>query len=353
MKIYKYTEDLNAYSRSISDNPDDVLYFDIETTGLSPMRSDLYIIGYGYIQDNLYHINLLFNDDGISEPDMLSEFSDLIKKYKYLVSYNGGTFDIPYIRTKFKQFDIADTLDTITSIDVYKTTRKYKKIFQLPSVKQVDIEDIVGFKRQSYISGGDLIAAYKNYLHNNSQELLQSMLTHNLDDIRGLISISDCVNLSHLHECHVETIENTDSAITYTCSIPYIPCRLTYADSHFRINAYHHSMHVSVFVVHTSMKYYFKDYKNYYYLPMEGIAIHKSMATYVDSSHKEKATKNTAFTIKESNFVYSPGKKNKEVFYNTDNRDTGYIEVSSHILAPCNDADCYVSQIITSALPHC
>ena len=284
---------------------------------------------------------------------MLSEFSDLIKKYKYLVSYNGGTFDIPYIRTKFKQFDIADTLDTITSIDVYKTTRKYKKIFQLPSVKQVDIEDIVGFKRQSYISGGDLIAAYKNYLHNNSQELLQSMLTHNLDDIRGLISISDCVNLSHLHECHVETIENTDSAITYTCSIPYIPCRLTYADSHFRINAYHHSMHVSVFVVHTSMKYYFKDYKNYYYLPMEGIAIHKSMATYVDSSHKEKATKNTAFTIKESNFVYSPGKKNKEVFYNTDNRDTGYIEVSSHILAPCNDADCYVSQIITSALPHC
>ena len=42
------------------------------------------------------------------------------------------------------------------------------------------------------------------------------------------------------------------------------------------------------------MKYFFKDYKNYYYLPMEHMAIHKSMAAYVDDAHKEKATKDNA-----------------------------------------------------------
>ena len=41
---------------------------------------------------------------------------------------------------------------------------------------------------------------------------------------------------------------------------------------------------------------YYLDYKNYYYLPAEDMAIHKSVATYVDKAHKQKATPETCYS---------------------------------------------------------
>ena len=41
MKIIEYTEDINVDTAHISDELSDILYFDIETTGLSAKRSDL------------------------------------------------------------------------------------------------------------------------------------------------------------------------------------------------------------------------------------------------------------------------------------------------------------------------
>ena len=48
MKIFEYTEDINVDTAHISDELSDILYFDIETTGLSAKRSDLYLIGCSY-----------------------------------------------------------------------------------------------------------------------------------------------------------------------------------------------------------------------------------------------------------------------------------------------------------------
>ncbi|MGN1141195.1 MAG: hypothetical protein ACI4TF_08335, partial [Oliverpabstia sp.] len=38
-----------------------------------------------------------------------------------------------------------------------------------------------------------------------------------------------------------------------------------------------------------TMRYFFPNYKEYYYLPLEDEAIHKSVGTYVDKEHREKA----------------------------------------------------------------
>ena len=38
------------------------------------------------------------------------------------------------------------------------------------------------------------------------------------------------------------------------------------------------------------MKYFYSNYKNYYYLPDEDTAIHKSVASYVDKKYRVQAT---------------------------------------------------------------
>ena len=124
---------------------------------------------------------------------MLSHFEQILKNHKILVSYNGDTFDIPYLLKKMEQFDVDTTLDNIQSVDIYRTTRKYKKLLRLDSAKQFDIEHLIDFQRNTFISGGDLISAYKHYLNSHDESLLDDMLTHNHDDIRGLPAYVPCL----------------------------------------------------------------------------------------------------------------------------------------------------------------
>lgn len=51
------------------------------------------------------------------------------------------------------------------------------------------------------------------------------------------------------------------------------------------------------------LKYFYSNYKDYYYLPTEDIAIHKSVATFVDKDHREQATAHTCYTRKRSSYL--------------------------------------------------
>lgn len=51
------------------------------------------------------------------------------------------------------------------------------------------------------------------------------------------------------------------------------------------------------------MKYFYSNYKNYYYLPEEDTAIHKSVASYVDKDHQVQASAATCYTRKLSTYL--------------------------------------------------
>lgn len=56
-------------------------------------------------------------------------------------------------------------------------------------------------------------------------------------------------------------------------------------------------------VITGELKHYYKDYKNYYYLPAEDTAYHKSVSEFVDRSARVQATARTAYTKKTGSFV--------------------------------------------------
>ena len=49
--------------------------------------------------------------------------------------------------------------------------------------------------------------------------------------------------------------------------------------------------------------YFFPDYKNYYYLPLEDQAVHKSVASYVDKKYRRPATAATCYIRKKGVFL--------------------------------------------------
>ena len=51
------------------------------------------------------------------------------------------------------------------------------------------------------------------------------------------------------------------------------------------------------------LKYFYSNYKDYYYLPTEDIALHKAVASFVDKNHRMQATASTCYTRKYSTYL--------------------------------------------------
>jgi len=333
---YDYAMPLSSIKLSwMKEKPDQYLFFDIETTGLSAARSDLYLIGYGTIINNeQFRITLLFNDDGCSEPKILAAFREVLFHYKYLVTYNGDTFDLPYIKEKCRQFRQEISFDSITSIDVYRKIRKYKKSLQMDSMKQSALESAMGMKRDEFHSGGLLIDAYYDYLNTKDTHLLDMLLSHNKDDIYGLFFVSGVLTLTSFFDGEFEISEtsctDTHFMIRVQTGMLAIPFDTICNDIH--ISGKDKTVLIEIPVIRDTLKYFYKDYKNYFYLPLEQTAIHKDVACYVESAYKEKARPETAYTLKAGVFIRQNKFKQPHIFKYKHTDKDGYIELDDDFI---------------------
>ena len=76
---------------------EDLLFFDIETTGFSGDRCQLYLIGCTYYSQGSWRLIQWFADTADAEADVLAAFFEFLDGYRVLVHFNGDGFDIPYL----------------------------------------------------------------------------------------------------------------------------------------------------------------------------------------------------------------------------------------------------------------
>ncbi len=189
-------------------DPNTFLMFDIETTGLSAANSFIYLIGMNHYKDGDWHITLLFNDDGISETEILLYFMDFIKDYKVLAHFNGDNFDIPFVKKRIDFLNrsgsevIVDNFHLLKSVDILKLVRPYKKALGLVNIKQKTLERFLGINRIDMYDGGQMIGVYKNYLalkgmekssgiiDKRTDEMKSLFIQHNRDDMEGMFHLS-------------------------------------------------------------------------------------------------------------------------------------------------------------------
>ncbi len=196
--------------------PKDVLFFDIETTGLSARSAGLYLIGVLTYTDKNWTLLQYFCEDVADEPAVLQAFFDLLRTKKILISYNGDGFDIPFLRHMIEQYglraprpqhgtalhDRADcpatdgsaiddapplySFDTVESFDLFKKFRPLKHLLGLPDLKLKSCERFLGIDREDRFTGGELIEVYFEWQKTKAPALLDTLLLHNAEDIANL-----------------------------------------------------------------------------------------------------------------------------------------------------------------------
>ncbi len=197
-RILSWDKTAESYGR------DKVLMFDLETTGLSPRSSFIYIIGINYWKDGGWQILQLFNEDGKSEPAMLERFMELLEGKTTLFHFNGDTFDLPFVRGRMEKIRqslgirIPDRMSLLHSVDLLKEIRPYKYALGLPNVRQKTLEQYLGIRREDQYNGGQLIDVYLSYLSSESRRARDLVLLHNRDDMEGMFHLARLHALTEL-----------------------------------------------------------------------------------------------------------------------------------------------------------
>ena len=180
MKILEYDEKLTFKSKYYDE---EAVFLDIETTGLSPMRSFIYLIGLVFIdlKEMTMHITQLIAEDRDEEEEILKLTKERLKGYKTVVTYNGNSFDLPFIAKRAERYGIEPI--AMDSFDMYEKLRLHKDTLKLDGLKQKNIEKKLGITREDRYNGGECISFYKDYVKNKNQESFDRFVLHNYDDL--------------------------------------------------------------------------------------------------------------------------------------------------------------------------
>lgn len=295
---------------------EDLLFFDIETTGFSGEHSTLYLIGCTYYEAGAWKLIQWFADTLDAERDVLCAFFEFLSRFTTVIHFNGDGFDIPYLMKRCRCLNLPYDFTGILSIDIYKKIRPYRKLLGLDSMKQKAIEQFLGIQRTDLYNGGQLIEIYADYLITHEQALFNLLILHNEDDLKGMPSILPILNYPDFIEHdftlvkqellnQVDIFGNPAPKLQLECKSNYqIPIPFSQSSSLVVIGASGNTLTVLIDLYEGTLKHFYSNYKDYYYLIYEDTAIHKSVAEYVDRDAKIRANAKNCYT--KSKGLYLP-----------------------------------------------
>ncbi|HHT97000.1 MAG TPA: ribonuclease H-like domain-containing protein [Clostridiales bacterium] len=339
----------------------DILFFDIETTGFSPKTNYIYLIGCCYYKDSTFHIKQWFSDDLSDEVEIIDAFFKFIKNFKAIIHYNGASFDMPFLQKKSDFYKLNHNFNNLDSIDIYREILQVKNLLNLPNYKLKTIESFLNIKRKDEYSGGELIEVYQSYLglkkiddlkkitNEETKQILYKLLLHNEDDLRGLLDILPILNYSKLFEESFSILKTEfinkqlHIAFDYNTSIPK---PIKYKNDLISFEASRSYGLIIVSSIIDTLKYFYKDYKNYYYLTKEDVAIHKSLAAFVDNDYKEKAKVSNCYSKKYGEYIPQFKPVLSPYFQYQHNDKITYLEYTDELITDPKFLDIYVKHIL-------
>ncbi len=302
MKIVEHTLQFPDFKEYLPEPGESALYFDIETTGLSAHRSHIYLLGVMWRKEETLYLRQWLAQRPSDEEEILRDFLSLAVDFSQLIQFNGTTFDVPYICHKAEFYQLDASVLPREQQDLYLQYRPLKQLLQAPNMKLPTLEALCGYERKDHHSGKELIKVYENYLATGDDELQHLLEQHNYDDILGLLWLQRLNSLLLLEKeqllplsVTVEKQENEYLLLRCTYGEPLFSLQHTLSLEGIQLSFQENHCLLRLPLLAGEFYYYYKDYKNYYYLPAEDRAIHKSVGIYVDADSRKKATADTCY----------------------------------------------------------
>ncbi len=170
------------------------VYIDTETTGLSGGSGTLaFLVGMAVVEDEAVVLSQLLLTRFSGEAALLSAFSMALSPLDRLVSYNGKSYDLPLLMTRFRMQALSPPFAALSHLDLLHPTRR---LFarRWPDCRLLTLEErLLGFRRVNDLPGAEAPAAWFDYLRHGRGDKLIQVVKHNRQDILSLVAAHSAV----------------------------------------------------------------------------------------------------------------------------------------------------------------
>jgi len=291
------------------------LFIDIETTGFSAKNSLLYLIGCAYYENGQWRTIQWFATSPEDERQIIEAFFRFAAGYTHLIHFNGNNFDLPFILQKCAKYGLSYDFSAFKGIDIYRRISPLKSFLKLSDCKQKTLEQFLGIMREDPFDGGQLIEVYHNFIKNGMSQDLDIILCHNSDDLAGMFHILPILAYSNLFsdEIKVKKVQanyyrdmngQKRQELYMKLSLPApLPKDISCSANSCYFTGSRTVGNLRVPLYEEELKYFYSNYKDYYYLPVEDVAIHKSIASFVNKENRVQAKAQNCYTRKQSTYL--------------------------------------------------
>lgn len=166
-------------------------FLDTETTGLAGGTGTCaFLVGIGSIEASGFRVRLFFMRDFDEEQAMLHGVAECLASHDALVTYNGSSFDIPLLETRYRLKRQSSPFDRLGHVDLLHAARRVWSE-RMRNCKLGTLEsEILGVQRTGDVPGALIPQRYFEYLRSGNAAGLREVFHHNVVDIVSLACLS-------------------------------------------------------------------------------------------------------------------------------------------------------------------
>jgi len=174
---------------------ENILFLDTETSGLSGGTGTFaFMVGLGYWDSSGFKIIQLFLRDLSEEPAMLASLIEIASSFAVVVTFNGKSFDIPLLNTRYVINGLSSPFKEIFHIDLLMLSRRiWRNRLASRALGSLETEILSFARSEEEIPGWLIPDLYFDYLKTRNAYPLKGVFYHNNKDV-----LSMAVLLSHL-----------------------------------------------------------------------------------------------------------------------------------------------------------
>ena len=183
-------------------DPGSVAYIDTETTGLGG-GAGTYIFAAAVatpIDCGLRVAQFFLPEPGM-ESAFLHALREELERADSLATFNGGSFDLPVLRTRWVMARMPGDLSLAAHVDLLTLVRAlYRHRLETCTLRFVE-ERVLGYERDDPLPSALVPESYFDYLRAGSLDFLEAALEHNRLDV---------ISLVHLHSRLLRRLQGAD-----------------------------------------------------------------------------------------------------------------------------------------------
>ena len=171
-------------------HPREFLYVDTETTGLGGAGSLVFLAGIARFDGSLLRLRQYLLPSPAYEGGLLGGLAEELEDARALVSYNGKSFDVPLLESRYVLSRQTAGWRMLPHLDLLHPNRRlFRGEFDSHRLVRMEVE-LLGFEREDDCPSAQVPAMYFRFQRTSDPTHILPVLRHNAWDVLSLVALA-------------------------------------------------------------------------------------------------------------------------------------------------------------------